>query len=61
MSEELKEDLIELGLQRYVSALFNAGYDNWDVISDSKYPQAGVFPILEEFSHRNFPLSYKAF
>jgi len=34
MLEELKEDLVELGLQRYVSALFNAGYDTWDIIAD---------------------------
>ena len=36
MSEELREDLIELGLQRYVIALSNAGFDDWDAIGDSK-------------------------
>jgi len=34
MSEELKEHLVELGLQHYVSALLNAGYDTWDSIAD---------------------------
>ena len=36
MSEELKEDLIELGLQRYVLVLFTAGYDDWSLLADSK-------------------------
>jgi hypothetical protein len=47
MSEKLKEELIDLGLQRsYVSALLNAGYDGWDIISESKYPQAC---LLDQF------------
>ena len=36
MSEELKDSLIELGLQRYVLAIINAGYDNWDAVAESK-------------------------
>jgi hypothetical protein len=36
MSEELKDDLIELGLQRYVTAIINAGYDDWDAVAESK-------------------------
>ena len=36
MSKELKDNLINLGLQRYVSAIINAGYDDWDAVAESK-------------------------
>jgi hypothetical protein len=36
MSEELREGLIELGLQRYLPALLDAGYNDWNTIRDSK-------------------------
>ena len=34
MSEELKKDLIRLGLQRYVSAIISAGYNDWEAVED---------------------------
>jgi hypothetical protein len=56
MSEELKEELIELGLQRYVSTLLNAGYDDWNSIGDSKLPQASLPPQVNEFWHKDSTL-----
>jgi len=49
MSEELREELVELGLQRCVSAVLDAGYNDWELIEDSKSFTRNALLLLYEF------------